>query len=80
MAVGAKEGDEVLQDRQRGNLRTLYLKENRLVGFQLVGDISGAGVLRALMIQGRDLVAIKSRLLEPDFGQGTLALATLAPD
>jgi NAD(P)H-nitrite reductase large subunit len=79
MAVGTKEGDEVLQDRQRGNLRTLYLKENRLVGFQLVGDISGAGVLRALMIQGRDLAAIKSRLLEPTFGQGTLAWAALAP-
>ena len=73
MAVGLKEGDEVLRDRQNGNLRTLYLKQDRLVGFQMVGDIRAAGVLRALMIRGQDLRPLKHRLLDPSFGQGTVA-------
>ena len=73
MAVGAKEGDEVLRKESGGNLRKLYLKEDRLVGFQLAGDISAAGVLRALMIQGRRLNGLKDHLLEPNFGQGLIA-------
>ena len=73
MAVGLKEGDEILRTRQNGNLRTLYLKEHRLVGFQMVGDIGAAGVLRTLMIRGQDLRPLKHRLLDLNFGQGTVA-------
>jgi NAD(P)H-nitrite reductase large subunit len=69
MAVGLKEGDEILQDKRNGNLRTIYLKENRLVGYQLVGDISAAGVLRTLMLQGTDVRPLKGHLLDPSFGQ-----------
>ena len=79
MAVGMKIGDEVLQTRRQDDLRTLYLKENRLVGFQLVGDISSAGILRALMNQQSDLANIKDRLLDPNFGQGMLAWRALVP-
>jgi nitrite reductase (NADH) large subunit len=79
MAVGRKSGDEVMQTRHQDNLRTLYLKENRLVGFQLVGDISRAGILRALMIQQRNLTGIKNRLLEPTFGQGMIAWSAQVP-
>jgi NAD(P)H-nitrite reductase large subunit len=70
MAVGIKEGDEVLRARWDGGLRTLYLKEDRLVGFQLVGDIHAAGVLRALLITRQNLRALKDRLMEKTFGQG----------
>jgi nitrite reductase (NADH) large subunit len=78
MAIGLKEGDEVLHARHGSMLRTLYLKDSRLVGCQLVGDIGAAGVLRALIIQGRDVRPFKDRLLEPTFGQGTLVgLATV---
>jgi len=72
MAVGLKDGDEVLQENWNGNLRTIYLKENRLVGFQLAGDIHSAGVLRTLMIQGSDVRPLKQHLLDPNFGQGTM--------
>jgi nitrite reductase (NADH) large subunit len=72
MAVGGKEGDEVLKDRYDGGMRTLYLKDNQLVGFQLVGQIYAAGILRTLMNTRRDLRAIKDRLLDPNFGQGAL--------
>jgi nitrite reductase (NADH) large subunit len=73
MAVGLKEGDEILRTKRNGSLRTLYLKENRLVGFQLVGDVRSAGVLRAMMIRGQDVGGIKDNLLDRNFGQGMVA-------
>ena len=72
MAVGLKQGDEVMQSRRNGSLRTLYLQENHLAGFQLVGDIRAAGVLRALLNARRDLRPIKHHLLDPNFGEGML--------
>jgi nitrite reductase (NADH) large subunit len=79
MAVGLKNGDEILQDKRNGNLRTLYIKGNRLVGFQLTGDIHAAGILRTLMIQGSDISPIKHHLLDPNFGQGTMVWQAIAP-
>ena len=80
MAVGLKEGDDILQDKPNGNLRTIYLKENRIVGFQLVGDIHAASLLRSLMLQGTDIHPFKHHLLDPNFSQGSIvwqAITTL---
>ncbi len=79
MAVGLKEGDEILQAKQNGSLRTIYLKDNRLAGYQLVGDIRAAGNLHALMIQGSDVRSLKPHLLDPNFGQGMLVWQAIAP-
>jgi NAD(P)H-nitrite reductase large subunit len=79
MAVGLKEGDEILQEKRKGSLRTIYLKDNRLVGFQLAGNIRSAGVLRTLMIQESDVRPIKHRLLDPGFGQGAMVWQAIAP-
>jgi NAD(P)H-nitrite reductase large subunit len=57
-------------DRRNRSLRTVYLEDNRLVGFQLVGDISAVGILRALLLQEKDVPPFKDRLLDPAFGQG----------
>jgi nitrite reductase (NADH) large subunit len=70
--AGLKEGDEVLYRSDGWAHRTLYLKDDRVVGFQLVGDTSQAGVLRSLMYRRRDVSAFKDRLLDPSFGQGFL--------
>ena len=78
MAVGLKEGDEILQEKLNDNLRTLYIKDNRLVGFQLVGDIHAAGILHTLMIQRNDVRPIKGHLLDPGFGQGTMVWQAIA--
>ena len=43
MAGGLNPGDQVLQASRDGSLRTVYLQENRVMGFQLVGDITAAG-------------------------------------
>jgi nitrite reductase (NADH) large subunit len=79
LAVGLKQGDEVLQARHGDLLRTLYLQNNRLVGFQLVGDIRAAGILRALMLQKQDVSALKSHLLDENFGQGMMVWQAIAP-
>jgi NAD(P)H-nitrite reductase large subunit len=72
MAVGLKNGEEVLRARLDGGWRTLYLQDDRLVGFQLIGDIRAAGALRTLLNRREPLGRLKSRLLEPTFGQGVL--------
>lgn len=80
MAVGLKEGDEILQEKRNGNLHTIYLRESRIVGFQMVGDIHAAGILRSLMLKGSDVRPIKRHLLEPKFSQGSMvwhAMTTL---
>ena len=79
MAVGLKEGDEVLSARVNGNQRTIYLEGNRIVGFQLIGDIRAAGSMRTLMKRGEDVSGIKEYLLEPTFGQGTLTWSAINP-
>lgn len=77
MAVGLKESDEILRAKVDGDSRTIYLQENRLVGFQLVGDIRAAGILRSLMIQSKDVQPFKDRLLDPTFGQGHVAWSAI---
>ncbi len=77
IAAGLKEGEEILKDRSNGCLRTCYLKGNKLVGYQLAGDVRTAGILHSLMTRQTDISPIKDRLLETNFGQGFVAGATL---
>jgi NAD(P)H-nitrite reductase large subunit len=77
MAVGLKQGDQVLHCQSDGCHRSLYLQENRLVGFQLVGDIHAAGALHTLLQRGQDLRLLKDELLSPSFGQGVLTWQAL---
>ncbi len=73
MAAGEKKGDTILREQHDGSLRTIYLLENQLVGFQLAGDIRAAGVLHALMTQKSDVSSLLPHLLDPNFGEGMLA-------
>jgi nitrite reductase (NADH) large subunit len=79
MAVGLKSGNEVLQTRRKGHMRTIYLQDNHVVGFQLIGDINAAGILRALMNRRENIQPYKDRLLSPNFGQGMLVWESIAP-
>jgi NADPH-dependent 2,4-dienoyl-CoA reductase/sulfur reductase-like enzyme len=76
LAAGIKEGDEVLHGRVDGGWRTLYLHQERLVGYQLVGDVRAAGALRALLTRQEPLGKLKDRLLDYSFGQGSLVWST----
>jgi NAD(P)H-nitrite reductase large subunit len=77
MAAGEKQGDNILRVQHDKSLRTIYLRENHLVGFQLVGDIRAAGVLHALMTQKSDISRLQSHLLDPNFGEGMLAWSAI---
>jgi NAD(P)H-nitrite reductase large subunit len=76
LAAGLKEGEEVLHGRVDGGWRTLYLRQERLVGYQLVGDVRAAGTLRSLLNRGQPLGELKDHLLEHNFGQGSLVWAS----
>jgi nitrite reductase (NADH) large subunit len=72
MAAGEKMGEQVLQEHHGNQLRTIYLKDHRVVGFQLAGDIKNAGIYHALMVQKYDVSGLENQLLSPNFGEGTL--------
>ena len=55
MAVGAQSGDRELRWQRDGALRKLFLRDGRIVGFRLVGDVGAAGVYRSLMLRGMDV-------------------------
>jgi len=77
MAAGEKQGDTILRERHGTRLRTIYLRDKRIVGFQLVGDIQAAGVMHALMIQKTDISHLETHLLDPNFGEGMLAWSAI---
>ena len=72
MAVGLKDGDEILSAKSNSSQRRIYLQDGHVVGYQLVGDIHAAGALRTLMTRGENVARFKDRLLERNFGQADL--------
>ena len=49
-------------------LREVFLRQGRIVGGALVGDITGAGPMHHLMIRGEDSAQEISRFIRPSFG------------
>jgi NAD(P)H-nitrite reductase large subunit len=78
VVAGLKDGDEILRRQRDGGVRLLFLREHRLVGFQMVGDVSPAGVLRSLMNRRQDIRPLKDELLDPGFGQGKVAWGAIS--
>jgi NAD(P)H-nitrite reductase large subunit len=56
------------QDIQNYQYRKIVLKENRLVGAVLVGDVDRAGILAGLIREKVDMTPCKESLLLPGFG------------
>jgi nitrite reductase (NADH) large subunit len=78
MAVGLMEGEE-LRVRKDGNLRKVFLQDDRIVGFRLTGDVRSAGIYLSLMNRSENVAAFKARLLEPGFGMGYVAQMAASP-
>jgi len=78
MAAGLMEGEE-LRLRRNGNLRKLWVKDGRLVGYRLAGDVSLAGLYLSLMRRGVGIAPIQDKLLEPTFGLASLTDLALEP-
>jgi nitrite reductase (NADH) large subunit len=69
LAVGAAEGERELVWRSAGVLRKAFLAaDDRLVGYRLTGDVSGAGFLRSLIVRGVSVGSVGRRLMEPGYG------------
>lgn len=79
IAVGRMGGEELRVQRD-GTLRKLYLRDGRIVGFRLVGDISAAGIYRTLMNKQVEVRPFRHRLLEPGFGMGYIEGLALLPE
>jgi NAD(P)H-nitrite reductase large subunit len=77
VAAGEPRGEE-LRLRDDGALRKVFVVDGRITGFQLAGDIRGAGVYRQLMLRHADVRGYGRRLVEPDFGPGAIAMRALA--
>jgi NAD(P)H-nitrite reductase large subunit len=66
------EHDETLESQPApGIYRKIFLKDETIVGFVLVGDVQAAGVLRILMERRVNVAPVKEELLElgPDLGR-----------
>ena len=79
IAAGIMEG-EVLRMRRNGCLRKFWIKDGRLVGYRLAGDVRGAGIFLNLIRRGIDVTPIRGVLIEPDFSYGFLVGTALAPE
>lgn len=71
--------DEVLRHQDREGLRSLYLRDGRIVGAQLAGDIEAAGIYRSLMLRRADVSRFGRRLVEPGFGVADIAWDAMRP-
>jgi NADPH-dependent 2,4-dienoyl-CoA reductase/sulfur reductase-like enzyme len=58
---------EVLQTEENGFRRTIFLREGRVVGYALLGEVKSAGVLSALIRSGIEIEQFQERMRKPDF-------------
>ncbi len=73
VAMGTiSEPDEVLRWQSQGNLRSVYLRDGRVIGAQLAGDIRAAGIYRSLMMRRTHVGRFGHRLVEPGFGMADI--------
>lgn len=63
-----EEGYEVLFDCEGSRYKKIVLKDGRIVGAVLVGNVERAGIFCSLIKEQVDVSPFKERLLEEDFG------------
>ncbi|MGX9367164.1 NAD(P)/FAD-dependent oxidoreductase [Desulfoplanes sp. PS50] len=65
--VVGQPSETVIKRKSKQTLRKMYLKDGKITGFVLVGDISGAGMFLGLMRKKADVSSISQRLLSRHF-------------
>jgi NAD(P)H-nitrite reductase large subunit len=63
----------IKKDERRRIYKRLLLKENKVVGFVLVGDVKNAGIIRSLIAKGVDIREIKGDILKDTFNFSSIA-------
>ena len=69
MVVGEFEG-EVIKYEDKGVLRKIYIKDNKINGFVLLEDINNAGLLFSLMKSRKNIKYYRDYLLDENFNPG----------
>jgi NAD(P)H-nitrite reductase large subunit len=64
--------DDVLRWESESSLRSVYLRDGKIIGVQLAGDIRAAGVYHSLMIRRADVTSFGRALVEPGFDIGNV--------
>ena len=77
LAVGAMTGDEEFRWRNGDVLRKVFVTDGRIVGFRLTGDIGGGGILRSLMLTGRDVGGRLRHIADPGAGMAEIVFGAL---
>ncbi len=67
--------DETVSFRSDDALRTIYLRDGRIIGVQLAGDISSAGLYRSLMLRRTNVEHFRNELADPSFEVARLVFA-----
>lgn len=81
VSIGTIEApDDVLRWEDGDDLRAVYLRDERVIGAQLAGDISAAGVYHSLMLRRQPVGRYGRRLVEPGFGMADIVFDVLAPE
>lgn len=79
MIVAGHMGGQEIRAQKGDAIRKVYLQNNRIIGFRLVGDIHSAGIYRTLMNRRTDVSPFLDRLLDPGFGMGYLETVAASP-
>jgi len=79
VVAGEMSGDEEIKRKDETTLRKIVLRDNRIVGFRLVGDIRHAGLYHSLMVRKEVILPYKRHLLDEHFGLGWLLSMTPLP-
>jgi NAD(P)H-nitrite reductase large subunit len=78
VAMGTIESpDEVLRWQEGADLRAIYLRDDKIIGAQLAGDIRAVGVYHSLMVQRIPVDRYGRRLVEPGFGMADIVFEAL---
>lgn len=71
IVVGKLEGEEI-KYKTENVLRKIYIKDDKIMGFVLLEDISNAGVYLSLFTKGVNVSKFKDKLLSKYFYPGIL--------
>ncbi|CAN2042887.1 FAD/NAD(P)-binding domain-containing protein [Candidatus Magnetomoraceae bacterium gMMP-15] len=71
IVAGTQDGEEI-KVKDKNTLRKIFIKDNRIKGFVLLGDISNAGVYLSLLKRKLNISFFKDQLLSKNFNAGFL--------
>jgi len=69
-SFGVSEGDQTLEWSGHGVRKRLVIKDKRIAGLQVLGDVTNMGLYLEIMKKGQDVSVYGDLILSPEFGYG----------